>query len=171
MIIKWDIWFIRAFFCLGAMIFVFIARSGLCSGVASARDVIRNTRKDYRPLDTGRQPRFIVWLLYTDIRSVRNQSFPLRLNMIMCIAAFFYIVSEFLFGWLPLTFGMCISLAILSVFFGVCLFIGCCIENKLAYGHYWILLRKYAPSKYDSSIKDLLVSSLFFVLARCYFLL
>ena len=167
--IRWELWLARAMLCLFEMLlYVFVARFYLCVGVDRARIKWRCGKKKHRLLNTGRQPRWLVWLLYTDICSVHDQSRPLRLNMIMWIVALPYTASELLLGWLPPAAGMRVVLALCAVFFGICSFIAACVDHKRTFGSSLILYKRNGYSKAESSILDLGMLAISFAIARCY---
>lgn len=166
---RWETWGIRAFFCLFNLIFILICRLNLCERAYTARSMIRHGKGKYAPQDTGRQPKWLVWLLYTDVRSIRSQDFTLRLNMILSILAIPYVISELPLGWLPLHLGMRIILSICAAFFGMCTFISFCISHKHDYGSAFILYKRRTPgSKGESSIFELVILSLQLVIAYHY---
>ena len=114
---RFQMWLVRTMLCLFELIFIFMSRFYLCSGAWDARHKWNHGKKQHRLLDTGKQPKWLVWLLYTDIRSVKNQSPSLRLNMIMWMAAVPYVISEIVLGWIPPFSLIRIVLAAFAVFF------------------------------------------------------
>ena len=165
---QWEAWGIRAFFCLFELIFILISRLNLCERAHDVRDKIRYGRGKYAPQDTGRQPKWLVWLLYTDVRTMRSQDFALRLNMLLSIIAIPYVLSELLLGWLPLNLGMRIGLSVCTAFFGICAFISFCISHKRHYGSAFILYKKNPGDKSQSTIFDLILLSIQVCIAGCY---
>ena len=155
--IHWEMWAARAFFCLFNLLFVSICRWNLCEHAYDVRNMIRYGRGKYAPQNTGRQPKFIVWLLYTDVRTIRRQDFALRLNMLVCILAALYGISELLLGWLPMSLGLRIVLSLCTVFFGICTFISYCISHKRDYGSAFILYKKNPGGKSQSTLFDLVI--------------
>lgn len=166
--IHWEMWAARASFCLFNLLFVSICRWNLCERAHDIRNMIRYGRGKYAPLDTGRQPKFIVWLLYTDVRTVRRQDFALRLNMLVCILAALYMASELLLGWLPMRLGLSIVLSLCTVFFGICTFISYCISHKRDYGCAFILYKKKPGNKSQSTFFDLVILCIQLCIAGCY---
>jgi len=169
-----EIWLIRAaLWILEMLLLAFPARSHLCYGASQARRKWHSGKKKHRLLDTGRQPKWMVWLLYTDICPVRNQDFSLRLNTSMWGIAFLCMLSEVLLGWLPITSVLRILLAICTVFLGVCALIGACMDYKRKYGYIVVLWRKEnsCMNHYDSFIFDLVSLGTSFVIASCYFII
>lgn len=166
---RWEVWGIRAFFCLFELIFIIICRLNLCERAYTVRNMIRYGRGKYAPQDTGRQPKWLVWLLYTDVRSIRSQNFALRMNMILSILAILYVIIELLLGWLPLNLGMRIVLSICAAFFGICTFISFSISHKRDYNRVFILYKKKVRrSKGESSIFELVILGLQLVIAHHY---
>lgn len=165
----WEMWLVRAMFCLFELIFLIICRMNLCEWASDVRTMMRYGRGRYTPQDTGRQPKWLVWLLYTDVRSIRNQDFALRLNMVLNILALPYAVSELALGWLTPTIWWRILLVLCAAFFGICTFISHCIRHKRDYGHAFILYARQSPgSKSESSIFDFIILCLQMAIAGCY---
>ena len=166
---RFQMWLVRSLLCLFELIFIFMSRFYLCSGAWNARHKWSHGKKQRRLLDTGKQPKWLVWLLYTDIRSVKNQNFSLRLNMIMWMAAVPYIISEIGLGWIPPGLPIRIVLAVFAAFFALCSFISACIDHKRTYGYALILRRKpNKSSKSESSIFDAMLMGLQLAVAYCY---
>jgi len=169
---RFEMWLARAMICLFEMIFIFMSRFYLCGSAWSARHKWSHGKKQRRLLDTGKQPKWLVWLLYTDIRTIRNQSFGLRLNMVMWIAAVPYIISELALGWIAPPLVIRIILAVFAAFFALCSFISACIDHKRSYGHALILRRKPNKiSKSESSIFDLILLGIQLAVAYCYLIM
>lgn len=166
---RWETWGLRVLFCLFELIFISICRLNLCERAYTARSMIRYGRGKYTPQDTGRQPNWLVWLLYTDVRSIRNQDFALRMNMILSALTILYVICELPLGWLPLSLGMRIILSICAAFFGICTFISHCIRHKRDYNRAFILYKKQTRgSKGESSIFELIILGLQMVIACSY---
>lgn len=166
---RWEMWAIRVFFCLFNLLFVIICRINLCERANDVRNMIRYGRGRCAPQNTDRQPKILVWLLYTDVRSIRNQDYALRLNMAICIIATLYAISELLLGWLPLAMGMRIFLILCAVFLGICAFISQCLSHKRTYGNAFLLYGKITSgSKGESSLFDLVILALQLAIAWCY---
>lgn len=149
------LWLARVILCLFELLLLFECRWNLCEFAWHIR--AKSTgRKKNRLLDTGRQPKVLVRLLYTDIRSIRNQDFRLRLNMILWIAAVVYTISEMLFGWVQPNLWQRIVLMLFAVFFAISTFISTCVAHKRQYGQALIFYRRNKYRKSESSIFDLL---------------
>lgn len=149
------LWLARAILCLFELLLLFECRWNLCEFAWRIRSKSTGQKKK-RLLDTGRQPKALVWLLYTDIRSIRNQNFRLRLNMILWMMTVPYVISELLLGWLPLNLGVRIGLMLFAVFFAISTFISTCIAHRRQYGQALIFYRRNKYRKSESSIFDLL---------------
>ena len=167
--IQWENWLPRVMFCLFELIWIIIGHLYLCERAYEMRSMIRYGKGRYEAQDTGRQPKWLVRLLYTDVRPIRNQDFALRLNMILNIVAAPYIIHELLLGWLPAAAPVRMLLALCAVFFGACTFIAQCMSHKRDYGSAFILYKKKANgSKGESSIFELAILVLQLRIAVCY---
>jgi len=167
-----EMWLARAMICLFELLFMFMSRFHLCGSAWNARHKWRQGKKQHRLLDTGKQPKWMVWLLYTDIRSFNNQNFSLRLNTMMWTAAVPYIISELALGWIAPPLAVRIILAVFTTFFALCTFISACIDHKRSYGYALILLRKPSKgSKSESSIFDLILLGIQLAVAYCYLIM
>ena len=167
--IQWKIWLLRVMFCLFELIWIAISRLYLCERAHETRLRIRYGKGRYETQDTGRQPKWLIWLLYTDVRTIRNQDSSLRMNMILSILAISYVINELLLGWLPAAMPMRIVLVLCVTFFGACTFIAQCISHKRDYGSAFILYKKKTSgSKGESSLFDLVILGMQLCIASCY---
>lgn len=148
-------WIVRAILCLFELLLLFGCRWNLCEFAWHIRAKSTGQKKK-RLADTGRQPKALVWLLYTDVRSVRNQDFRLRLNMILWIAAVIYTISEMLLGWIQPNLWQRIVLVLFAIFFAISTFISTCVAHRRDYGQALILYRRNKYRKSESSVFDLL---------------
>lgn len=149
------LWLARAILCLFELLLLFECRWNLCEFAWHIRAKSTGQKKK-RLADTGRQPKALVWLLYTDVRSIRNQNFRLRLNMILWIAAVIYTISEMLLGWIQPNLWQRIVLVLFAIFFAISTFISTCVAHRRDYGQALILYWRNKYRKSESSIFDLL---------------
>lgn len=149
------LWLARAILCLFELLLLFECRWNLCEFAWHIRAKSTGQKKK-RLADTGRQPKALVWLLYTDVRSIRNQNFRLRLNMIIWMMVIPYVISEIPLGWLPVNLGVRIYLVVFAIFFAISTFISTCVAHRRQYGQALILYRRNKYRKSESSVFDLL---------------
>ena len=169
---RFQMWLVRTMLCLFELIFIFMSRFYLCSCAWNARHKWNHGKKQHRLLDTGKQPKWLVWLLYTDIRSFNNQDFSLRLNTMMWLAAVPYMISELALGWIAPPLAVRVILSVFTTFFALCTFISACIDHKRSYGYALILQRKpNKSSKSESSIFDLILLGIQLAVPYCYLIM